>query len=430
MRLLLLVLLCGLMHAARSFAPQPGIGSAAAGTALACGFLLLAGFLFGETVKQIGLPRLTGYLVAGLVAGPQVVGFVSDPMVRNLRVFNGVAIALIALTAGSDIDLRELRPRIKVVVAICLVGVLGTAACISATAWAGRGWLPFLTSLPPGSAVAVAVVLGVTLAAQSPAVVVALRDELSADGPVSKTVLAVVVLSDLLLIVLFAAASLFAKSALGGSADAADTALRLAWELLGSAGIGVAVGALISLYLAKIEGGGALFIVVVCFVLAEIGQRIELDPLLLGLGAGMTVRNASATADRLHREISTASLPVYVAFFSLTGAGIELGALPSIGAAAVVLVALRALSFLVLTRLGARAGGAEPSVQRFAGAGMLPQAGLALALALLFRRTFPELREAATLIVVSVAINELIAPVVYRAALVRSGEARIAREDR
>ena len=430
MKLILLALVAALMQAALSFAPQPGIGSGPAGTALACGFLLVAGFLAGEVLKRLGLPRLTGYLLLGLVAGPRALALVTEPMVRNLKLFNGVAIALIALTAGSDIDLRALRPLLRSVLAICLIGVLGTAACIALAAYAGREWLPFMTGLPPAQSAAIALVLGLTMAAQSPAVVVALRDELQADGPLTRTVLAVVVLSDLMLILFFAAASLWAKSAMGVAADAGDTAARLGWEILGSGVAGIGVGVLLALYLTKILRGGALFVILVCFVIAQIGNRLDFDPLLVALAAGILIRNGSRAADRLQREINAASLPVYVAFFSLTGASLELAAVAQVGVAALALVVTRAVGFLALTRLGARLGGAPTVVERFAGIGMLPQAGLALALAILFRRTFPELREAAVLVVVGVALNELVGPVLYRLAIVRSGEAqRLHRRD-
>ena len=81
MRLLLVLILAGLMHAARSFAPDATVGGGAAGTALACGYLLLSAFLMGSIFKSLRLPRLTGYLATGIVVGPNVLGLVSQPMV-------------------------------------------------------------------------------------------------------------------------------------------------------------------------------------------------------------------------------------------------------------------------------------------------------------------------------------------------------------
>ena len=113
MRLLLVLILAGLMHAARSFAPDATVGGGAAGTALACGYLLLSAFLMGSIFKSLRLPRLTGYLATGIVVGPNVLGLVSHPMVSNLQIFNGVATALIALTAGVELDLRMMKPLLR-----------------------------------------------------------------------------------------------------------------------------------------------------------------------------------------------------------------------------------------------------------------------------------------------------------------------------
>jgi hypothetical protein len=122
---------------------------------------------------------------------------------------------------------------------------------------------------------------------------------------------------------------------------------------------------------------------------------------------------------------------VYVLFFAVTGANLHLDILLVVGAPAAFLVLVRGFGLWAGTHVGARLAGAPPAVGRYAGFGLLPQAGLALALALLFAKTFPEFGEgAAALTLGVVALNELVAPVLYRSALVRSGEAgRLAAPD-
>jgi len=425
MRLLLLsIALGGLMQAARSFAPQPAVGSGAAGTTLACGYLLLSAFFAGSIFKRMGLPRLTGYIFTGIIVGPKVLDLVSQPMVSNLGIFNGVAVALIALTAGVELDLREFRPLLRSVAWLIGIAILGTAVLLALAAYLVRGLLPFMTPLNTIQAAAIAGVLGVMIVAQSPAVVVALRSEMEADGPLSRTVLAVVVMSDLVVILLFATVTTMAKAALGANADALDTARTLTWELLGSIVAGVLIGFLLAAYLRRVQGGGALFILTVAFVVAEVGQRIDFDPLIIALAAGMFIRNVTDAGPRLDREIHSASLPVYVIFFAVAGATIHIDQLPAIAAPAMILVLVRAAGFLSGGWAAARIAGAADVVRTYAGFGLLPQAGLALALALLFVRTFPGFgSDASALVLGVVAINEMVAPVLYRFALVRSGEA-------
>ena len=424
MRILLIVVLGFVMQAAQQFAPAAGIGSAPAATTLACGYLLLTAFLAGSLFKQFGLPKLTGYLAAGIVIGPQALGLLTPDNVSHLRIFNGVAIALIALTAGSEMHLKSMRPLMRSIAWITVFGVLGTTVLLAATVYLARSLLPFMAGLDHTQVLTLSLVLGVTMVAQSPAVVVALRDETEADGPLIRTVMGVVVLADLAVILMFAVVSSLAQGAFGAQTDILETARKLFWELFGSMGIGVVVGALIAAYLKRIKTSGGLFVVAVAFVVAEVGMRMHLDPLILALAAGMFIRNMTPFGERLHREIEQASLPVYVAFFGVAGATIHLDVLAQVGPAAALFVATRAVGFQIGNRVAAAKSGAPEVVKKYGGFGLMPQAGLALALALLFTKTFPQFGASASALVFGVvALNELIAPVLFRLALVKSGEA-------
>jgi Kef-type K+ transport system membrane component KefB len=346
-------------------------------------------------------------------------------MLGSLKVVNGVAIALIAMTAGSELEYRSMKPLFGFIRGISLYGVLGTTLLLTVTVVLARSWLPFMSDMGQLETWVVAAVLAVVMVAQSPAVVVALRDELQADGPVAQTVLGVVVLADLLVILLFALTSSLAKAVLGGgTVDTLHTARALAWELLGSLVAGAVIGYVLSLYLRKVRGGAALFLLLVAFVIAEVGQRLHFDPLLVALAAGMFIRNATQTGAELHRHIEAPATPVYILFFAVAGANLHLDVLLVVGAPAVLFVLVRAVGLLSGSRLGAYMSGAPPLVQAYAGFGLLPQAGLALALSMLFGNTFPEFgAEAGALTLGVVAINELVAPALYRYALIRSGEA-------
>jgi Kef-type K+ transport system membrane component KefB len=423
---LLIVALAGLMSAARSFSPEgaQGVG----GTTLAFGFVLLTAFFAGELFRRIGLPRLTGYLVAGVAIGPSGLGLVTPRMVENLGISNGVANALIALTAGSELDLRAMRALLRPIRWITLLAVPLTIVLLAAGVLAMKGILPFLAAQPPLTSGVLAVLLAVTMAAGSPAVVVALGDEMQADGPVSRVVLGSVVLSTLLVMLLFAVLSAGAKVALSGNGDALPLVLAVAYQILGSIVAGTILSMLVSVYLKRVPGGAALFLLVVAFVAAEVGRRLHFDPLLLCLAAGVFLRNATAVGARIHRDVEFSALPVYVVFFAVAGATLHLDVLLVVGLPAALLVLIRGAGLLIFARISTGIAGAPDPVRRLAGFGLLPQAGLALALALLYRDTFPEFgAEAAALVLGVVALNELIAPALYRLALVRSGEVGAAR---
>lgn len=422
-RLFLVLAMGGLMQAVRSFGGLPNERIEAAAVVLSVGFVLITSLFVGKIFSHARLPKLTGYLMTGIIAGPAVLGYLDQGAVNGLRLVNGMAIALIALTAGSEMNFRALRPLMRSIAWISLIAVVGTAALLGITTFLLRGQLGFMTEMTLSEQLVVAAVMGVVVVAQSPAVVVAIRSETGADGPVARTVLGVVVLADLLVIVLFAIASSIATSVLSGTADVGATVLGVAWELFGSMGVGVIVGAILAAYLRLVKQGLDLFVLTSCLLVAEVGQRLHLDPLTVMLAAGMFVENVMRQGERLRHSFEAASLPVYILFFTVAGASIHLDAIPTFAIPAVALVLVRALGLWGGTRIAARVARAPEAVVQYAGFGLLPQAGLAIALALLFARTFPAFGEAAgTLTLGIVAINELIAPALLRWAFVRSGE--------
>jgi Kef-type K+ transport system membrane component KefB len=378
----------------------------------------------GTLFKDLGLPKLTGYLVTGVIAGPSVLDLVSNSMLADLRIFNGVATALIALTAGSELEFKTVRPLLRTVRWIALIGLLGTIGLLAGTIWLARDLLPFMRGLETFPMVFLGLTLAITLAAQSPAVVVALRKEVEADGPLSTTVLALVVVAEIAVVLLFAVFSSVAQAAFGAGGSWMQTAIRLAWEIPGSMVAGLLIGVLVAAVMRVVRNEGALFIVTVGFLIAEVGQRIGFDVLLVALAAGLYVRNATDLGHRLHEDVEAGSLPVFVTFFSVAGAGLHLSALFSLIVPVMLMCAVRAGGYLTGSWLGARIAGAPDVVRKYAGFGMLPQAGLALSLALLFVREFPQFGgDAAALVFGVVSMNELVCPVLYRIALLRSGEA-------
>lgn len=417
-----LLALAGLMRAATSFAP----GTAQHGGAeLGFGFLLLTAYFSGKIFSQLGLPKLTGYIAAGIVVGPKVLGLVDADLTAQLKLVGGIATAIIALQAGAELNLQVVRPLFRVVRRISLFAVLGTMLTLTATLLAIRPLVPFLDAMPLHHAAAVAASLGVALSAQSPAVVIALINELGSEGVLTRTILTLVVVADLAVIISYGAASSVASAVIGGGVDVAAAIGGIAWEVAGSIGVGAFIGFVLGQFLLRVAQGIGLFAVMVCFIVAEVGHAVALDPLIIALTAGIFVENVSrADAKKLLHGFESASLPVYLVFFALAGSHLDLAALLRLAAPVSIVVAVRATSFFVGCRIATATDGVEPVVRKLAWLGLVPQAGLALALAELVRRTFPGFGEAAFALVVGVvATNELIAPVILRAAILRSGEA-------
>jgi len=420
--LLLLLAVGGLMQAARSFTGDTSV----AGTELAFGYLLLASYFTAKIVNRVGLPKLTGYIIAGVVSGPFVLGFVTKDMGHSLDVVKDTATAILALEAGAELQLKKIKPVMATLRRITFNSVIGTMFAIGGLLFLLRPLLPAIfAGLDLTQSLAVCMAMAVALSAKSPAVVMAILAETRADGPLSRVILASVVVADLTVIMLFSVALAVTGALIGGDIDVVETAISVAWQLLGSIAFGLIIGMAIGQFLLSVKNGATLFALMICVIVAEIGARIHLDPLIVLLAAGIWLRNGSrADATQLLGKFEAAQLPVFLVFFALAGSKLDIYALVALLVPIVLIAAVRAGSFYVGARLACRRTGADEVVTRYAWFGLVPQAGLALALALVLKNTFPSFGDSAAVILFGVVgLNEAIAPVILRMMLIKSGEA-------
>src|SRR2546421_2757767 len=227
---------------------------------LALGFLLLAAFVGGDLARRARLPRITGSLRVGFVAGPWL-GLVRRDEVDALRFIGDVALGVIALAAGADLALPSLRPQL-VALARLVGGAIAFPFLIVATVLLSVSpWFPLTVHQSPGDAVAVALALGALAAVSSPEVAMGMLSKLDSPGPFARTLLAGTVVKDV------GAAIVFILLLAAGKAVASPGALRAtvaAHALLGLA-VSLAVGALlgygVSRYLTLVHRHTALFLV-------------------------------------------------------------------------------------------------------------------------------------------------------------------------
>lgn len=422
--LLLLIVVAVLMGSARSFL-DPGASPASdSGTALAFGFLVLAAVQSGEIAARLRLPRLTGYLICGLACGPSATGLLTAPMISGLKLVSSVAVGLIALSAGCELDVKHLRPRLRSVVAVSGLSLLLALVVVTGLVVAMAGWLPFLRDLSGPQRWVVAFNLGVLIASLSPSVVLALLTESGAQGPVSETGLGVVVFSDIAVIVLFGLGSSAAQQVFGGAHDGMSPVAKLAIELFGSVVVGALVAVAIRLWVRHVQRGLVLFILAVCVVAAEVGSRLHLDPLLINLAAGLILQNVlRVSGEEIAHALEPASLPIFAVFFALAGAGLDLAVVRTLWVAALVFAAARGAALSAGAVAGARLAGAEPVVRRWIPFALIPQAGVSVGLAELLARHFPAWGGGGRALVLAVVtLNLVVGPVLLRTALLRSGE--------
>jgi Kef-type K+ transport system membrane component KefB len=390
----------------------------------ALGFALIAAVLAGELVERLSLPRVSGYLLLGLACGPYVGNLITAPMARELQVFNGIAVALIAFIAGLEINVERLRPRARSLVTLS-AAVLGVMyALILPVMWIAWPWLPIAPEATGLARLSMALVLTVVVISFSPTVTIAVVAENRARGPFTVLVLALVIFADLVLILSFTLAMQFAGLALGASGhEAAGLGAHLAWDVGGSFAFGAAVGGVFALYLRFIGREVTLVLLATCAILAAVGQRLALEPLLAALAAGLVVENVAAPrGDVLRDSVERGALPVLVVFFAAAGASLHLDALGELGLLAVGIAALRAGA----VRAGVAAGVRAARLGGHAGLawmGLVSQAGVTLGLAIVVASRYPTWGVTLqTLVVALITLHEVVGPVLFRAALAKAGE--------
>ena len=394
-------------------------------TALAFGFALIAAALVGNLVERIRLPRLSGYLLFGLICGPYAADLISRSMAVELQQINGLAVALIAFVAGLEMNLGRLRetlPQISRMAAVILVGSLVFFTVLLVLAWP---WLPFPPVESLVTRAAIAAVVSLLVVSFSPTVTIAVMAESRAAGRLTDLVLPLVVIADLVLIVGFALALQLVRWTTG-TGNAADVGLLalLSWELIGSMAFGAVVGAVFAFYLRLVGREVTIVMIGLCIVLAGIGRALHFEIVLAALVAGLVVENiAPPKGDALKHSVESGALPVLIVFFAAAGASLQLDALSSVGTAAVALSLVRAATLYGTSRLGVRWSGLPETPANTAWMGLISQGGVTLGLASLVVSEFHEWGPPVYTLVISLtALHILVGPVLFRAALARAGE--------
>jgi Kef-type K+ transport system membrane component KefB len=398
--------------------------SPARATGLALGFALIAASLTGAFFEKIHLPRVSGYLIFGLLCGPYLANIITRPMARDLQIVNGLAIALIALIAGLELNYARLKPRLGSMTKLALVALVLLYGTLGPLTWLAWPVLPIAPEATGAARLALSVLLTTVIVSFSPTVTIAVIADTRARGPLAEAVLATVVIADLVLIIVFTIAMQLVRWATGASV-AGDVSLlvRLAWEIFGSLAFGALLGALFAIYLRLIGRELTIALLGLCVVLSELGPIFHFEPLLAALAAGLVVENIAPSGDELKKAVERGALPVLVLFFAAAGTSLHLEALATVGLTAAALSAVRLIAIKCAVATATRVAGVPREIGDPVWMGLVSQAGVTLGLTILVASEFPTWgANVQSLMVALIALHELVGPVLFRAALARAGE--------
>ncbi len=416
-----LAVVFGILYAATRIAPAYFGEGAILG---AIGFLLLAGTLMSELVEVLGVPHLTGYLLAGIAAGPYFLHLIDHESVKRLEVVNTLAIALIALAGGAELRVDTLKRGLRsLVTATTLHTVLGFVV-MSGIFVAARP--AFVRDMPFLSVLGVGLLWGALSITRSPSAVLAVLSQTRATGPLARYTLAFVMTSDVVVVVVLAIAITIARPLIDPGATLSLAAFgELGHEIVGSVAMGTTLGLLLAAYL-KIVGRQLLVILIALgFGATEVLHYVQLDPLLTFLVAGFVVQNLSKQGEKFLHAIEATGGVVYVIFFAGAGAHLNVPLLREYWPLALLLTGSRGVITFVAGKLASRLAKDEPTIATWGWAPLVSQAGVALGIASVVAKAFPSFGPSFRDIAVAcIALNELVGPVLFKLALDRAKETK------
>jgi Kef-type K+ transport system membrane component KefB len=420
-RVIILILLIGAMRLIMLAAPFGGAGR----TILVFGFLILAAYSAGELAEMFRLPKLVGYMVAGAVFGPFAVGVVRSAEIRALTPVSDLAIALIAFLAGAELDWGELRRR-----GVALLKLTGTELGVTFVAIFTalvllRAWIPFLSDGNWVVIVAFSGLFASVAIVHSPAVTMALLTETRAHGPVARTTLGVVLLADVAVVLLFSVTLSAARALVPSGAKGIGSLGAVAWEIGGAFPVGIILGLAIILYLRITTSDLFLFAILATFFGLEISRLVHTEQLLTLLVAGFIAKNFSGRGRgmALRDGMERSAAPVFVVFFALAGAKIELPDLARLWPLVLPIALVRAGGIWTGTRLGARWAKLAPLESRSVWMGLISQAGVAIGLVSVASASYPAAGGSMrTVLLTLIAMNETVGAILFRRSLQAAGE--------
>ena len=397
---------------------------------------LFAGLMLSRLAKLVKLPAVTAYLVAGILIGPYLLGafgvpglgFISMEDIKSYGLLSDVALGFIAFSIGNEFRLSQLKKTGKQATVIGIIQALVATLLVDAALIGLHFLIPDKLPLPS------AIVLGAIASATAPAATLMVVRQYKAKGPLTEILLPIVALDDAVGLVLFAVSFGIAKALMSGRVDLISVLLEPILEVVLSLLLGAVMGYLFSFFERFFHSRSKRLAMSVTFVFLTValsmlkfeigGIHIAFSSLLVCMMLGTIFCNVCDFSEELMDRVDRWTAPLFVLFFVISGAELELSVFkdPIIVCVGLVYILFRSLGKYLGAFGSAKAVKCDSNIVKYLGITLLPQAGVALGMAIKAEALGSEGAIVANITLFSVLIYELVGPFLTKIALMKAGE--------
>ncbi len=383
----------------------------------ALGIILLSGLIAALLIEKIKLPYVTGYIIMGIIIGPYVLNLIPKTFLRNTDIIANFVLSIVAFMISRNFSYSVFKKTGKQIIFVSMFEATG--------AWLFVTLGVFLLLHKP---LYIALLFGALAAATDPASILLVSRQYRTKGPVTNVLLGTVAIDDAWGLIIFVISMILAiqmKSGASTNISPVKMILGAILEIVYTLGIGAAMGFIFS-YLARfIRTKGYRLIYTLGFITltAGIAMHFHYSPLLACMALGTVIVNFAPNEGTYFEGIEFFAEPLMLVLFILIGAGFELKAITTIGLIGAVYIGMRFVGKYLGASIGAFLSKAPKTVRKFVGLGLVPQAGVALGMAILGKEYFPQAGNyIMTVIVATTLVLEVIGPPITQLTFNLAGE--------
>ncbi len=393
------------------------------------GLMIAMGLLLGKVTKFIKLPNVTGYLLAGILVGPSILGLVNQTTVSGFQIIEEVALGFIAFSIGSELKISYFK---RVGAKPIIIAFFEASFAVLLIFGLMLGYFALTHNLTNLN-LRFSLILAAIAAATAPAATLMVIRQYKAKGKVTETLMSVVAIDDSVAVLLFGICVAIAN-AIDPTAEHGSVFMQVLEpikEIVLSLGIGAAIGFILVLGTKWFTGRanrvsltvGAVFLTMYISTLPQIAGSY----ILASMGMGFVFGNFSKKSEEVNSLIYLFTPPIFVLFFVLSGASLQISTIASVGGMGLIYLLGRIVGKFIGAYTGAKVTKSGDNVAKHLGFCLVPQAGVAIGLTIIASHTLtPELgNRIVTIILSSTVIYALTGAVITKFALKAAGEITI-----